>query len=365
MSAPASQFTLGEIAERLKGELLGPADRLVKSVRPITAAGSEDITFLDQPKYLPLASQSKAGAIIVSRATRPLEGPALERHALEGPALIFVDQPYVAFAQLLELFFPRRRAGFGVSPQATVGEGSAVGAGSNIYPGAYLGNRVRIGDETDIFPGTCVGDDVAIGSHCVLYPNVTIYQGCRLGDRVIIHAGAVIGADGFGYVQKQNPDNPGEPVVHYKIPQVGIVVIEDDVEVGANATVDRAALEVTRIGRGTKIDNLVMVAHNCQIGCHGLLVSQAGISGSTTIGNYVTIAGQAGLVGHIRIGDRVTIGAQAGVTKSVPDGQTVLGSPAFDAGRARRALALFEHLPEYRRKLEELDRRLQKLEREN
>ena len=200
-----------------------------------------------------------------------------------------------------------------------------------------------------------------IGSGCTLYPNAVIYEDCELGDRVILHSGVVIGGDGYGYVQQKQAD-PQEPIIHRKVPQVGRVVIEDDVEIGANSTVDRGSIDTTRIKRGAKIDNLVMIAHNCQLGRHSLIVAQAGISGSTRIGEYTTLGGQVGVGGHLKIGDRAQIGAQAGVTHSLPDGATVWGTPAIEIGKARRAYVALERLPELRRQMRELQRRLDALE---
>jgi UDP-3-O-[3-hydroxymyristoyl] glucosamine N-acyltransferase len=201
-----------------------------------------------------------------------------------------------------------------------------------------------------------------VGEDCVIHPNVTIYEGTSIGSRVVIHGGAVIGGDGFGYVPEPSREDPQEPYRHAKIPQVGRVVIEDDVEIGANTTIDRATLAETVIGRGTKIDNLVMVAHNCILGRHVILVSQAGISGSTTIGDYATIAGQAGLVGHITVGARAVVTAQAGVTKDVAEGQVVLGSPAMDIREGRLAFGLIGRLPELKRQVSDLLKRVEKLE---
>jgi UDP-3-O-[3-hydroxymyristoyl] glucosamine N-acyltransferase len=349
-SAPT--FTLGEIANRLGGRLDGPAEKLIRGVRPVTAAGPEDITFLDNPRYLPRLAESRAGAVVLP----------LGNSAVEGIPFVRVEQPYVAFAELLEMFHPRRRSRLGVSREAHVDPSASIGSDSSIYPGAYVGPGVSIGQRTDIFPGVFVGEGVEIGADCVLYPGVAVYAGCKIGDRVILHAGAVIGADGFGYAQQRNGGDPGQPVVHRKIPQLGIVIIEDDVEIGANSTIDRATMDETRICRGTKIDNLVMVAHNCRVGEHSILVAQAGISGSTTLGRYVTVAGQAGLVGHIKVGDRVTIGAQAGVTNDVPAGKSVLGSPAIDAAEAKRVLMTMTQLPKLRRRLAEIEKRLERIE---
>jgi UDP-3-O-[3-hydroxymyristoyl] glucosamine N-acyltransferase len=344
--------TLSEIARHVAGRLIGSGELLIHRVRPITSAGPGDITFLENPKYIAHLATLQAGALVL-----PFSVPVPE-----GMAAVQVEQPYVAFAQLLELFHPERRAEIGVSSAAYVAAGATFGKDVNVYPGAFIGTGAKIGDETDIYPGVFVGDEVEIGSHCVIYPNVAIYPRCRIGRRVVVHAGAVIGADGFGYAQKKAGEPNADPVSHLKIPQLGIVVIEDDVEIGANTTIDRATLEETRIGRGTKIDNLVQIAHNCKIGRHAILVSQVGISGSTQLGNYVTVAGQAGLVGHLEVGDGATIAAQAGVTKNVAPGATVSGSPAQDSTQWRRLVAATNKLPELRSRLKELESRVRELE---
>ena len=238
-----------------------------------------------------------------------------------------------------------------------------IGKEVNIYPTAVLEDGVRVGDRTDIYPGVYVGPNSTLGADCLIHPRVTIYEGSSIGDRVIIHAGVVLGADGFGFVPEPQGEDPAEPIHHLKIPQVGRVVIEDDVEIGANTTIDRATLAATVIGQGTKIDNLVMVGHNSSVGRHGILVGQVGISGSTTIGNYVTIAGQAGLVGHIHVGDGATIVAQAGVTKDVGAGKTVIGAPALDSKEGRLAYRLIGRLPQLKKTINDLQRRVERLER--
>ena len=367
----ARTFTVAKLAKRLDGRLRGPSggvttnggnaamsvtDKVISGVRPIAVAGSDDITFLEDQKYLQQAATSPAGAIVV-----PFE---LELE-LEGRVVIGVAQPYVAFATLLDLFYPRQRASVGIARSAHVSETATIGADCNVYPGTYVGHGARINERTDLYPGAYVGDGVEIGSDCILYPNVTIYHGCKVGDRVILHAGAVIGADGFGFAQQHVPGNAEEPVVHKKIAQLGIVVLEDDVEVGANTTIDRATMDETRICRGTKIDDLVMIGHNCRIGRHTLLVSQTGVSGSCTLGDYVTAAGQVGISGHRKIGNRVTIASKAGVIRDVADGAVVMGTPAIELPKGRKVWASFEHLPELRKRVAKLEKRLAALDGES
>ena len=350
-------FTLSELSEKLQGRLEVPdgstGTRVITGVQALATAGPDDITFLSSPKHLESAAASRAAGIVVPMGDVPLQ----------GRALIHVEQPYVAFATLLDLFYARQRDEIGVSPAAYVAEGAEIGTGTNIYPGAHVARGVQIGDRTDVYPGVYVGEGARIGSDCLLHPNVTIYHGCQVGDRVILHAGVVIGADGFGFVQ-QKTTSETEPVVHKKIPQLGIVVIEEDVEIGANTTVDRATLEETRIRRGTKIDNLVQIGHNTRIGAHCLLVAQLGVGGSTTLGNYVTTAGQAGIGDHLKIGDQAIIGPQAGVVKDVPANTPVINTPAIAGSKGFRTFASLSHLPDLRRRLRKLERRVAELEEE-
>lgn len=353
MTGNPSSLTLEEIATRVKGELDGPAERVIHGACPIQSAGPNDITFLEDPKFAEKLTGSKAGAILLARPTPEAE----------GLATIMVEQPYSAFVDILEHFHPRVRPQMGVSSAAHVEEDAVVDDGTNIYPGAYVGRGARVGSHCEIHPGAYVGDGAVIGSDCILYANATVYHGCELGDRVILHSGAVIGADGFGYTQTRSPDNPREPIYHRKIPQTGKVILEDDVEIGANTTIDRATFDVTRIGHGTKIDNLVQIAHNCSVGVHSIIVSQAGVAGSTKLGNYVTIAGQVGIVGHITIGDQVVIGAQAGVTKSIPPGKKLWGTPATDHGKWMRMLATMAAAPEMKKTLANLKKRVAELEK--
>ena len=345
---------LGEIAEWLGATLDGPAEKLISGVRPVTTAGPDDITFVENDTYLGFLEGCRAGAVVVDRDTgvRP------------GLVTLRVDQPYVAFAELLERFFARDSSQEGVSERACVSPDATIGEGCRIHPFACIDRGAAIGRNTEIYPGVYIGEDARLGADCVIHANASIYRDSRIGDRVIVHSGAVIGADGFGFTQKRQAD-AAEPVIHRKVPQVGCVVIEDDVEIGANSTIDRAALEETRIGRGTKIDNLVMIGHNCRIGRHSILVGQAGISGSTELGSYVTVAGQAGVVGHLKIGDRVTVGAQSGVTRDVPSGAVILGTPAIDASVTRRAWVIQGKLPEQRRRLAALERRVEELEKKS
>ena len=342
---------LDEIARITGAELRGDGGVLIENVVGIEAAGQGDITFLSNPKYRRFLKSSAASAMIVSREM-----------ADEAPLPVLVaDNPYYCFQKVLEIFYDRRpEVVEGIHDTAIVGEGVTLGEGVSIGPYAVVGDHTRIGDRTILCAAVRVGRNCEIGEETVIYPNVTLYRNTEAGNRVIFHAGAVIGSDGFGFAVEGGG--------YHKIPQVGRVVIEDDVEIGANTTIDRAAMGVTRIGRGTKIDNLVQIAHNVVIGENCGIAAQVGISGSTRIGDGVEIGGQAGFVGHIEIGDGSKIGAQAGVTKSFPPGSVITGYPARDLREMKRIEASETRLPELIRvvrdqgkRIEELERRLQEM----
>jgi UDP-3-O-[3-hydroxymyristoyl] glucosamine N-acyltransferase len=318
-------------------------------------ADSGDLVFVVSAKHL--AGAAAAAAVLVPSG---LELPA-------GITAIRVADPMSAMARVVDWFFPVRRVFDHVSPAAFVDRTATLGAGVGIGPLAYVGPGVRIGDRTEIHPSSTIARDTQIGSDCVIHSGVHIYPDTRIGDRVVLHSGVVIGADGFGYVREPLPSDAAradEPFRHRKIRHVGCVAIEDDVEIGANTTIDRGMLTATRIGRGSKIDNLVTVGHNSTVGRHCIIIGQAGLSGSTVLDDYVTIAGQVGVADHVRIGARAVVGAQAGVTKDVPAGQTALGSPAVEGLRAKKALTLIDSLPEFKRALSAHARRLADLERE-
>jgi UDP-3-O-[3-hydroxymyristoyl] glucosamine N-acyltransferase len=349
------RFTILEIAEHIGGRLAGDPERVITGAASLRQAEVGDIVFAEGQKYAEELQSSKAGAAILAEG---LEAPA-------GMCVVRFSQPALGMAMVLDLLFPRRRTFNDVSPRAFIGKHVEIGEDVGIGPGASIGDHARIGRGTEIHPNATIGRETVIGEDCVIHAGAHIYPRTAIGDRVVIHSGAVIGADGFGFVQEKLPPekrSAEEPVRHRKVPQIGRVVIEDDVEIGANTTIDRAALETTRVARGTKIDNLVMIGHNCRVGRHCIIVAQAGVSGSTELGDYVTIAGQAGLAGHLVVGARAIVGAQAGVTKSIPQAQVVLGSPAMEIHKARRALALIESLPEFKKELAAIQKRLEEIE---
>jgi UDP-3-O-[3-hydroxymyristoyl] glucosamine N-acyltransferase len=271
--------------------------------------------------------------------------------------VIKLDHPYTAFARLLQHFAPQPPRPFsGISEQAFVSDEAVIAPGAAIGPGAYIGPGTTVGENTVIWPGVSIGPSCTIGNNCIIHANVSIYYHCVVGSNCILHSSCVIGADGFGFA----PD--GEQYV--KIPQLGNVVIEDDVEIGANSTIDRAAMGSTIIHRGTKIDNLVMVAHNCEIGENTLLISQVGISGSTRLGKHVILAGQSGICGHLEIGDFVQVGAQSGVTKNLEGNKTFLGSPAIPVQESKRLISHIHRLPRLHKRIKELEKKLADLTEE-
>ncbi|HWP56336.1 MAG TPA: UDP-3-O-(3-hydroxymyristoyl)glucosamine N-acyltransferase [Candidatus Acidoferrales bacterium] len=337
--------TVAELAELVGGEVLGDGSVEIKGVAAIEQAGPGDITFVAHPKYRPFLSSCRASAIVIKAG---LEAP---RSGGAGPTYIRVSQPYLAFARILQQFAAAKPHGGQVSPHAVIEPSARLGEGVTIFPHVYIGTAAQVGAGSVLYPGVFLGDYSVVGRDCVLYPQVTVGERCRLGDRVIAHAGVVIGSDGFGYA--------GEGAERIKIPQLGIVEIEDDVEIGANSTIDRATLGKTLIQRGTKIDNLVHVAHNVTVGEHSLIIAQAGIAGSTKIGRGVVLAGQVGVVNHIEIGDGAMIGPQSGVAQPVP-ARAVLSSgiPALPHRQWLRVVKSLAKLPELLVKVRGLERKL-------
>ncbi len=344
-------FRLAELAARVGGEVVGDGELRLEGVAALEDATPVQVSFLANRKYRRAFEQSRAGAVVVEP----------EEPIPEGRTALRVRNAYLAFAKITTLFHPPREALPEVAPGAVVHPSASVHPAAQVMPLASVGPGARVGARTILHPGVHVGEGARIGEDCLLDPNVVVREGCVLGDRVIVQAGAIIGSDGFGFAF--DPEGEGRGPRHYKLPQVGIVVVEDDVEIGACTCIDRAALGVTRIGRGTKIDNLVQVAHNVEVGPLSLLVAQAGISGSTKLGMGVVVAGQAGIVGHLHIGDGVRIAAQAGVQRDAEPGEQLGGSPARSAALWRRNVASFDHLADMRKELAQLRRELDELRR--
>ena len=333
-------FTAAEIARHLGGEVVGDPQLPLRGFAPADRAQPGDLTFAENENYFHRAEQSAASAIII-------DGPFTS----SAKVLIRVPNARIAFAKVLPLFFPEPVLPAGIHPTAVVAASAAIDPSAHIGPHCVIGEKVVIGPRCALHGGDHVGANCRLGEEVVLFPNVTLYAGTEIGNRVRIHAGTVIGSDGFGYVQDGG--------MHRKVPQIGNVIIRDDVEIGANVTIDRGALGPTTIGRGTKIDNLVQVAHNVTIGDHCLLVSQVGIAGSTRLGNYVILAGQVGLAGHLKIGNRVSVAAQSGVMTSIPDGEKWLGSPAALDRQTKRQMIALQRLPELLRRVAEIEKKLQ------
>ena len=350
-------YRLAELAELVGGRVSGNPDRAVESIQTLEAAGPGDLSFLNHARYRKQAEASGAGALLVTPAlTVGGEGPGKGEDGREtggrGRDLLFVDDLPLALALLLALFHPRPARTPGVHPTAV------LGLGASIDPTAYVGPYAVIGEESQIGAGAAVGAHTVVGRGCsvgeraVLHPHVVLYDDTEVGAGSEIHAGVVLGSDGFGYATHRG--------VHHKVPQVGRVVIEAGVEVGANSTIDRATLGETRVGAGTKIDNLVQVGHNVKIGSASILCGQAGIAGSARLGDGVVLAGQAGVAGHLTLGDRVQVAAKSAALSSVEPGVTVAGIPAIEMGKWRREVVLRGRLE---KRLAEVNRRLDALEK--
>ncbi|MEP0773520.1 MAG: UDP-3-O-(3-hydroxymyristoyl)glucosamine N-acyltransferase [Acidobacteriota bacterium] len=329
-------FSLAELARRVGGEVVGDGGLTVRGVRALEDAGPEHLSFYHNRRYLEAARASAAGALLVADAT-----------PFPGRTLLVRREPYLALAELLELFHPPVRPPAGVHPSAVVAASARLGEEVSVGPHVTIGDNAVIGERAVLGAGCVVGDGVQVGADTVLHPNVVIEPGCRVGARCILHAGVVIGSDGYGFATVGG--------VHRKVPQVGIAVIEDDVELGANCTVDRATLGETRIGRGSKLDNLVHVGHNVQVGERCLLVAQVGISGSTRLGHHVVMAGQSGAVGHIRIGNGTVVTAKTGVTEDTPEGAMVSGFPSRPHRQWLKAQANLYTLEELRQVVKRLE----------
>jgi len=326
--AKSGPFTLSEIARIAGAEMAGmaKADKKFSDVKPLSAAGSEDVSFIDNRRYLAEFASTRAGAVLTA--------PENASRAPAGTALLLTKDPYRGYALVAQAFYPPPRYPNSIAATASVAESAHLQDGVGVGPGAVIGERCVVGEGAWIGPNAVLGDGVTVGPHSIIGANCTLTH-CDVGARAILHPGVAIGQDGFGFA-------PG--AVHAKVPQLGRVIIGDDVEIGANTTIDRGAGPDTMIGAGTKIDNLVQIGHNVTIGKGCLIVAQVGISGSTRVGDYVMIGGQAGLVGHIVVGDGARIAAQSGVSHDVPAGSTVAGSPAADAREYWKTLAFLNRL---------------------
>ncbi|MFH1867596.1 MAG: UDP-3-O-(3-hydroxymyristoyl)glucosamine N-acyltransferase [Candidatus Omnitrophota bacterium] len=329
--------TLKEIASIIGGEIVGDESVQINNVNGIREAQEGDITFLANPLYKPLLGQTKASAVITSREIKSAAKP-----------IIRTDNPSLAFSKAISIFKTDKEKTIpkGIDKAAIVAKDAVMGEGVAVCAYVVIEEGSQVGDGTVIYPHVYIGHNTKIGKNTKIYPNVSIREGSVIGDNVIIHSGTVIGSDGFGFVKVEGR--------YQKIPQTGTVAIEDDVEIGSNVSIDRARFGETVIGKGTKIDNLVQIAHNVRIGPNSIIVSQAGISGSSRLGKDVIVAGQVGIVGHVDIGDNVIIGAQSGVSKSVPANSIVMGSPVKPMMEEKKILACMRKLPELLKTVREL-----------
>lgn len=336
--------TLAELAQLVQGEVQGDPTIQISRVAPIDRAAEGDITFVANPKYLQHLKDCRASAVIVA--------PGVDIGVRD---VIVTANPYLAFAKVLAFLHDGVRPATGIMPGAQVAPSANIHASATVYPGCVIGARVVVGARSIVHPGVCLYDDVVVGADCCLHAQTVVREGCRLGDRVILQPSAVIGSDGFGFA----PNGTG----YFKIPQVGIVVLEDDVEIGANSCVDRATLGETRVRRGTKVDNLVQIGHNVDMGEDCIIVAQVGFAGSTRIGNHCTFGGQSAVAGHLKVGDHVTVGARSGISGDLEAPHQVLsGVPLMPHKEWLRSTMTLPKLPEMRKDLQQLKKRVDELE---
>lgn len=342
------EFTAQQIAAFLRGTVEGDPEVKVSNFSKIEEGKPGTLTFLANPKYEHHIYHTEASIVLVNQDFTPTE----PIHT----TLIRVENAYTALAQLLNMVEQAKSKKSGVDSTAFIAPTASVGEDCYIGNMAYIGERVKLGNNCQVYPFAYIGDNVEIGDNTILYPHVTVYHDCRIGQHCILHAGSVIGADGFGFAPE------GEQ--YKKIPQLGNVVIEDDVEIGANTTIDRAVMDSTIIRQGVKLDNLIQIAHNVEVGENTVMAAQVGIAGSVKVGKHCMFGGQVGLAGHIQIADDVTLGAQAGVISSVKEATTLLGAPAIQARNFMRSSAIFNRLPELYRTIGQLQREVETLKKE-
>lgn len=336
---------LGEIARELDCELRGPVDLEIRGISGIEEASKDELTFVANPKYLSKIKHTRAGAIIL----------ASDAPSTSIPTLVS-DNPYLSFARAIELFYSTPEPIPGIHPTATISESVALGENYSIGANVVIGEGVRLGDQATLYPNVTLYPHAEIGDNFIAHAGSVVREYCRIGSRVVLQNGAVVGADGFGFA----PQDDGS---YYKIQQAGTVILEDDVEIGANACVDRAAIGETRVGQGTKIDNLVQIGHGCRVGKHTVLAAQAGLAGTTRLGDHVRLGGQVGVAGHLTIGDRVVAIPQTGIARSVESGKVVSGSPEMDFSLWKRNYLLMLNFPNWVRRLRQMEKEIEELRR--
>jgi UDP-3-O-[3-hydroxymyristoyl] glucosamine N-acyltransferase len=335
-------MTVGELAALVEGRVVGDSNLEIRALAPVFQAGAGEMALLADSRYLEHVPESRAEALLIAA---DLEG---EVEPSRFGALLVVERPHAVLPTLLEALFPEEKPAPSIHPTAVLGEGVKLGVEVSIGAYVVVEEGARIGDRTRIGSHVSVGRDVQIGEDCVVHPQVVLYPRTRIGNRVILHAGARLGVDGFGYASSE--------AGHAKVPQVGACVIEDDVEIGANTCIDRGSIGRTVVGAGAKVDNLVHLAHNVTVGERSLLVAQVGIAGSTRVGRGVVMAGQVGIAGHLKIGDGAALGAQSGLMHDVPAGEEWFGYPAQPARGYFRSVGVFYRLPELMKRLRALER---------
>lgn len=342
------EFSAKQIAEFIQGEIVGDPNTKVHTFAKIEEGIPGAISFLSNPKYIQYIYHTQASIVLVNKDFIPEQAvPA---------TLIKVDNAYESLAKLLTLYEASKPKKTGIDPLASIAPTARIGENVYIAPFAVIGENVEIGDHTVVHPHVTVGDQAKIGSNCILYPGTTVYHDCRIGNQCILHAGCVIGADGFGFAPS--------PQGYEKIPQIGIVILEDHVEVGANTCIDRATMGATVIRKGVKLDNLIQVAHNVEVGENTVIASQTGIAGSAKIGSWCMFGGQVGIAGHITVGDKVMAGAQTGIAGSIPANATIQGSPAIDSKNFARSSVAFKYLPDIYKNVNKLRQEVEELKKQ-
>ena len=342
------EFSAKQIAEYIQGIVVGDENTMVHTFAKIEEGVPGAISFLSNPKYTHYIYDTQSSIVLVNKDFVPEQEVKT--------TLIKVDNAYESLAKLLTLYEMSKPKNTGVDPLAYIAPTAKVGKNVYIAPFACVGDGAEVGDNTSLHPHAVVGSHAKVGNNCTLYPHATIYHDCRVGNNCVLHAGSVIGADGFGFA----PSSEG----YEKIPQIGIVIVEDNVEIGANTCVDRATMGATIIRKGVKLDNLIQIAHNVEVGSHTVMASQVGVAGSTKVGEWCMFGGQTGLAGHIKVGNRVNLGAQSGVPGNIKDGQSLMGTPCIDVKNYFKSSVHFKNLPDMAAQLNSLKREIEELKKQ-